>query len=147
MMTPPSGTALADIRPTAESRPRPSRRRAPRFRWSRRAQVLERERKAEDDFVAAVRKLDQGQIDPARREFHRLAVADPGVKKYRVWMNYAKGREHQVAGRLDEARAEYRRALDLDDSFAPARGALGSLEPAPGGDKPSGGLFSRLFRK
>jgi tetratricopeptide (TPR) repeat protein len=150
VLTPPGGTRLADVRPP--SRPEPPRPEPPRPPTGPavngdevRRQTLERARQVEEEFTAAVRKLEQGFAEIARREFHRLAVAAPGEKKYRVWLCYAKGRDHQTAGRLDEARAEYRRALDLDDRFAPARAALADLEPQ--GDRSPGSLFSRLFRK
>jgi hypothetical protein len=163
-MTPPGGTKLGDIRPptpeprapTPEPRPPTPQPRPVRHTPAAapavsvddvRKQVLERDRQIEEEFAAAVKKLDQGFVEVARREFHRLAVADPGDKKFRAWMHLAKGREHQGAGRLDEARSEYRRALDLDAGFSQARGALAALDDGPGGDKPSGGLFSRLFRK
>jgi hypothetical protein len=147
VLTPPGGTRLADIRPSPPPPERPTRA-TPTTGLSVeevRRQVLERDRKTEEEFTAAVKKLDQGFFEVARREFHRLAVADPGDRKYRVWMHQAKARELQAGGQLDDARAEYRRALALDDGFAPAKAALAGLEP--GGDKGPGGLFSKLFRK
>jgi tetratricopeptide (TPR) repeat protein len=151
VLTPPGGTRMADVRPP-ERGPREARIEsngpATPVAGGRSVQQLRQEvleRKLQEEFDAAVGKLDQGFFEVARREFHRMAVADPGDRKYRVWMHQAKARELQAGGRLDEARAEYRRALDLDDGFAPARAALAGLEP--GGDRGPGGLFSKLFRK
>ncbi|MCA9678980.1 MAG: tetratricopeptide repeat protein, partial [Myxococcales bacterium] len=78
----------------------------------------------------------------ARQAFHELAVSAPGEKSYRAMMHYARGREAQEAGRLDEARAELQRAIALDPDLAVAKRALDDLPP-----EPKGGLFSKLFRR
>ena len=44
-----------------------------------------------------------------------------------VRLHHARGCEAQQAGRMDEARDEYRRALDLDSGFQPALDALAGL--------------------
>jgi hypothetical protein len=58
-------------------------------------------------------------------------------------MHYAWGREHQAAGRLDEAAAELRRALKLDASFDEAVEALEQIDARA--EKP--GVLGRLFRR
>jgi tetratricopeptide (TPR) repeat protein len=94
------------------------------------------------EFQAAKAKLETGAFGAAREELKQLAVQDPNNKDFRVYMHYAWGREHQAAGRAEEARAEYNRALAIDAGFEPARAALDSLE----GPK-SRGLLSKWFRK
>jgi tetratricopeptide (TPR) repeat protein len=107
-------------------------------------QVLERNKRDQAQFDEARALCDAGRWAEARRIFHQLAVDNSHVKRYRVHMHHAWGREHQQAGRLEEARAEFRRALDIDPEFDAAQAALTDL-PEPK-DK-ARGLFSRLFRK
>lgn len=107
-------------------------------------QVLERNKRDQAQFDEARTLSEAGRWAEARRIFHQLAVDNSHVKRYRVHMHHAWGREHQQAGRVEEARAEFRRALDIDPAFAEAHTALAGL-PEPK-DK-SRGLFSRLFRK
>ena len=59
-------------------------------------------------------------------------------------MHYAWGREHQSAGRLERARSEYRRVLQLNPRFGAAAEALDSLGDPEPTDK---GVFGRLFRR
>jgi len=92
----------------------------------------------EERFNIGVQMLEEGKAAEARELFRSMAVAHPKEKRYRVRMHYAWGREHQAAGRLDEARLEYERALRIDPSFEAARRALRRARP---------GFFRRLFGK
>jgi tetratricopeptide (TPR) repeat protein len=135
--------------PTGKGKARAARGTAPPDQRHPRAisvveQVLERNQRDSALFDEASDLCEQGRWGEARRLYHQLAVDNSHVKRYRVHMHYAWGREHQQAGRLEEARAEYRRVLDLDPEFAAAERAVAGL-PEPK-DKPRG-LFSRLFRK
>jgi tetratricopeptide (TPR) repeat protein len=85
-------------------------------------------------FRQGLRLLKSGRPAEARELFRDLAVNKPGEKKYRVYMHYAWGREHQGAGRLDEATAELRRALKLDPRLDLAIEALDEIAAA-GGEK------------
>lgn len=107
-------------------------------------QVLQRNQRDQELFDEARVHCNEHRWSEARRLYHQLAVDNSHVKRYRVHMHHAWGREHQQAGRVAEARAEYRRALDLQPSFGPAERALAEL-PGPK-DRPRG-LFSWLFRK
>lgn len=80
----------------------------------------------------------------ARQALLKLAVADPHEKRYRAYMHYARGRESQEAGKLDEARAEWQRATGIDPDLMVAKRALEDLPTDP---PPSGGLIGRLFGK
>ena len=79
----------------------------------------------------------------ARQVFLKLALGAPTEKKYRSHMHYARAEEARAAGRPDEARAELQRALVLEPDLAPAKRALAELPPEP----PSGGLFSKIFKR
>ncbi len=82
----------------------------------------------EERFDAARALLDAGDLQGAREAFRALAIAVPRDKRYRLYMHYAWGCEHQKAGRPGEARSELERALRLDPDFAPAKQALAGLE-------------------
>ncbi len=79
----------------------------------------------------------------ARQALLKLAVAHPQEKAFRAYMHYARGRESQDAGKLDEARAEWQRAIGLEPELVAAKRALEELPPEPSG----GGLLGRLFGK
>jgi hypothetical protein len=96
----------------------------------------------EAEFAAAIDLLRRKLFAEARAVFHKLAAAVPSDKRFRAHMHYARGCEADVAGKPDEARAEWQRAVALDPEFVRARSALADLSPPPGG-----GLFSRLFKK
>jgi len=83
-------------------------------------------------FGAARALLDAGDLQGAREAFRALAIAVPRDKRYRLYMHYAWGCEHQAAGRPGEARSELERALRLDPNFAPAKQALAGLEVRKG---------------
>ena len=78
----------------------------------------------------------------ARQAFQKLAVATPQDKELRAYMHYARAREAQDAGRLDECRAELQRALALHPTLVAAKLALDDLPPEPGG-----GLLKKIFRR
>lgn len=80
----------------------------------------------------------------ARQALLKLAVAQPQEKKFRAYMHYARGRESLDAGRPDEARAEWNRALGLDPDLAVVKRALDELPPEPTSGP---GLLGRLFGK
>jgi hypothetical protein len=102
--------------------------------------------KTEDERFAAVLDLLRRRVwRDAERVLGELAVAVPAERKYRAYRHYARGRVAQDDGRLDEARAEWERALRLDPELAAARAAMDSLPEPP---KPTGGgLLSRLFKR
>lgn len=106
-------------------------------------QVLDRQRAARAALNQAKQLLNQGKLEDARKRFHAIAADHPNEKTYRAWLHYAIGRQREEASDPTRARAEYRRALELDESFEEARSAMEGL-PKEG---QSGGLFSRLFRK
>jgi hypothetical protein len=108
-------------------------------------QVMARDLASDDEIEAAKALLDAGKPGDARQAFHKLAAAHSKDRRLRQWLHLAMGREHEAAGDVDRARAEYRRALDVDGEFAPARAAMDELPAAEPAAKK--GLFSRLFRK
>lgn len=87
--------------------------------------------------------VSQGRPAEAREIFRQLAIGNPADRRFRVHMHYAWGREHQGAGRLEDAAAEFRRALKLDPTFDQAAEALDSI--AGQGDRT--GVLGRLFRR
>jgi hypothetical protein len=99
----------------------------------------------DDDFELAMDLLRRKLWPEARTAFHKLAAAVPNEKRYRSHMHYARGREAEAAGKLDEARAEWQRALAAEPDMQRAKLALADLSPT---SSPSGGgLFSRFFKK
>ncbi|HUH01998.1 MAG TPA: J domain-containing protein, partial [Kofleriaceae bacterium] len=106
-------------------------------------QVLDRQRAARAELNQAKQLLNEGRLEDARKRFHTLAAEHPSEKTFRAWLHYAIGRQREAASEPERARVEFRRALELDDSFEEARSAMAKL---PGDGEPRG-LFSRLFRK
>lgn len=99
------------------------------------------------EFREGQKLLKQGKPGEARELFRKLAISMPGEKKLRVYMHYAWGREHQGAGRFDDAAAELRRALKLDPSFGDAIDAMDEVEAARAAVEKQPGVFGRLFRR
>lgn len=71
--------------------------------------------------------LQRQQWDQARSALHQLAARDPSSKKIRALTCYARGREAQLSGRIDDARVELQDALDLDPDLMLAKTALTEL--------------------
>jgi hypothetical protein len=64
----------------------------------------------------------------ARQVLHNLAARVPQSKSYRALLGYARGREAQAVGRVDDAALEYQRALQLDPDLAMAKAALAEVQ-------------------
>jgi tetratricopeptide (TPR) repeat protein len=79
------------------------------------------------DESAILDLLQRQQWDQARTALHQLSARDPGSKRIRALVCYARGREAQLAGRLDDARVELQDALDLDPDLQAAKTALTEL--------------------
>jgi hypothetical protein len=82
-------------------------------------------------FLSAQALIERGHWAEARAALHALALGNPRDTRYRVHLHYAWAREHAAGGRLDAARAELRRSLTLDPSFAPSAEGLAELRPRP----------------
>jgi hypothetical protein len=84
------------------------------------------------DERAALREslmmLNEQNWAGARQVLHNLAARVPQSKNYRALLGYARGREAQVAGRIDDAALEYQRALQLDPDLAVAKAALAEVQ-------------------
>ncbi len=108
-------------------------------------QVLAREREVEEEFVRGKRLLLEGNdADGAVALFRQLAANHTSERRYRMWLHFALGRQHQAASDHGRARDEYRRALEVDPTFVLAQEALTKL-PAEAPQKK--GLFSKLFHR
>jgi len=79
------------------------------------------------DEAAILELLQNKQWDQARSALHQLSARDPSSKKIRALMCYARGREAQLGGQLDDARVELQDALDLDPDLQLAKTALTEL--------------------
>jgi hypothetical protein len=79
------------------------------------------------DEATAVDLLQRQQWDQARSVLHQLSARDPGSKRIRALMCYARGREAQLDRRVDDARVELQDALDLDPDLQLAKTALTEL--------------------
>ena len=77
--------------------------------------------------AAVVEQLQRGQWDAARAALTALAARNPDTPRYRALIAYARGREAQLAGRLDEARVELQDALQIDPELQLAKTALAEL--------------------
>jgi hypothetical protein len=88
---------------------------------------------ANDDFderaaQVTVRELMRnGQWPQAVATLQALATRVPASKQYRAMLCYARGRQAQAAGRLDDAIAELQRALQIDPEWAAAKSTLAEL--------------------
>jgi hypothetical protein len=84
------------------------------------------------DERAALREslmlLNEQNWSGARQVLHNLAARVPASKNYRALLGYARGREAQVAGRIDDASLEFQRALQLDPELALAKAALAEVQ-------------------
>jgi hypothetical protein len=103
------------------------------------------ERTEQERLAAALELLRRRLWRDAERALGELAISVPTERKYRAYRHYARGRVAQDDGRLDEARAEWERALRLDPELGPARQAIDALPEDP--KPPSGGLLSKLFKR
>jgi len=79
------------------------------------------------DETAVLDLLQRQQWDQARSALHQLSARDPSSKKIRALMCYARGREAQLSGLVDDARVELQDALDLDPELQLAKTALTEL--------------------
>jgi curved DNA-binding protein CbpA len=79
------------------------------------------------DETAVLDLFQRQQWDQARSALHQLLASEPGSKKIRALMSYARGREAQLDRRLDDARVELQDALDLDPDLQLAKTALTEL--------------------
>jgi hypothetical protein len=84
-------------------------------------------RPEERELAAALEQLQRGQWDAARAILSALAARVPDVPRYRALLAYARGREAQLAQRLDEARVELQDALQIDPELQLAKTALAEL--------------------
>lgn len=71
--------------------------------------------------------LAQDRLTDARMKLETLVARQPTVPRYQALIHYAKGREAQLARRIDEARVELMDALQLDPDLQLAKTALGEL--------------------
>jgi hypothetical protein len=79
------------------------------------------------DEAAVLDLLSRQQWDQARSALHQLQAREPSSKRIRALMCYARGREAQLAGQVDDARVELQDALDLDPELQLAKTALTEL--------------------
>jgi hypothetical protein len=79
------------------------------------------------DEAGVLDLLQRQQWDQAKTALHQLSARDPGSKRFRALMCYARGREAQLSGLVDDARVELQDALDLDPELQLAKTALTEL--------------------
>jgi hypothetical protein len=79
------------------------------------------------ELAAILELMVQGHFAPARLALETLAARAPDVPRYRALIAYSKGREAQLARRIDEARVELQEALQIDPELALAKSALAEL--------------------
>jgi tetratricopeptide (TPR) repeat protein len=79
------------------------------------------------DETVVIDLLNRQQWDQARTALHQLAARDPSSKRIRALAAYARGREAQLDGRVDDARVELQDALELEPDLQLAKTALTEL--------------------
>jgi hypothetical protein len=79
------------------------------------------------DLVAVHQLLAEDRLSDARVRLEALVTRQPNVPAYQALIHYTKGREAQLARRIDEARVELMDALQLDPDLQLAKTALGEL--------------------
>ncbi len=77
--------------------------------------------------TVALDLLAQQQWDAAKIALSALSAMAPDSRHVRALMAFAAGRQAQIERRLDDARVELQRALQLDPDLAVAKTALGEL--------------------
>lgn len=83
-----------------------------------------------DETVAlseALELMTQRNWPGARTAIQHLAARVPQSKPYRALLCYVRGREAQSAGKVDDAAAEFQRALQLDPDLVQAKLALAEI--------------------
>jgi tetratricopeptide (TPR) repeat protein len=70
----------------------------------------------------------RSQWPGARQALEKLASRVPGSKHYRAMLAYARAREAQMAGRIDDAILELQRALQIDPDLSLAKTTLADLQ-------------------
>jgi len=79
------------------------------------------------DENAVIDLLQRQQWDQAKTALHQLQARDPSSKRIKALMSYARGREAQLDGRVDDARVELHDAVDMDPGLQLAKTALTEL--------------------
>jgi hypothetical protein len=80
-----------------------------------------------DPMVPILELVKLGQLAAARMALETLTAKSPNVPRYQAMLHYARGREAQLAKRVDEARVELQDALQIDPDLALAKTALAEL--------------------
>lgn len=81
----------------------------------------------DSQLAPVVEMLTQGKFADARTALETLVTRHPGVARYKALIHYSRGREAQLARRIDEARVELMDALQLDPDLQVAKSALSEL--------------------
>lgn len=79
------------------------------------------------ELATILELLAQDRLTDARMKLETLTARQPNVPRHQALIHYAKGREAQLARRIDEARVELMDALQLDPDLQLAKTALGEL--------------------
>ncbi len=81
-----------------------------------------------DPELAGIHELlAQDRLTDARMKLETLVARQPNVPRYQALIHYTKGREAQLARRIDEARVELMDALQLDPDLQIAKTAQAEL--------------------
>jgi len=81
----------------------------------------------EDQLAPILEQVQRGQWEAARAALIALTGKFPTVPRFHAMLAFVRGREAQLARRLDEARVELMHALQLDPDLEVAKTALGEL--------------------
>jgi len=81
----------------------------------------------EDQLAPILEQVQRGQWEAARAALIALTGKFPTVPRFHAMLAFVRGREAQLARRLDEARVELMHALQLDPDLEVAKTALAEL--------------------
>lgn len=82
---------------------------------------------ADRELAPILDLIKLGQLAAARVALETLTARSPNTPRYQALLHYARGREAQLAKRVDEARVELQDALQIDPDLALAKTALAEL--------------------
>jgi hypothetical protein len=80
-----------------------------------------------DELAAALDLMTRAQWPAAHQALAQLVAREPDSTHYRALAAYARGREAQLAHRVDDARVELQMALAIEPDLALAKTALAEL--------------------
>ncbi len=80
------------------------------------------------EFANAMELMRRKEWPAAREALQSLAARVPTSARYKALLAYSRGREAEMAGRIDDAILEFQRALQVDPNLSYAKTAIAELQ-------------------